>query len=52
MKAKKKTIAIQFDLKDVDRLKKIAKTEDRSVSAVIRTAVKNQYSDDKTTSGK
>jgi len=43
MKEKKHTVTVQFSPDDVKKLKRVASDEDKSIAAVIRTAVKKQY---------
>ena len=52
MKEKKHTVTVQFSPSDVKKLKKVAGEEDKSVAAVIRTAVKKQYPNGQTISKK
>jgi len=44
---KKTTLNIQVEKTDKDLLVKIAKAEDKSVSAVVRTAIRGQYKNER-----
>jgi len=51
MSEEKQTIAIQFDKKDVDKLKKVAKSDNRSVSGAVRDAVQKRFAEDEQVKG-
>jgi len=51
MSDERQTVTVQFDKSDVVKMKDVAKIKDKSVSAVIRTAVKKQLSEEDSTKG-